>query len=92
MYDTTLPVSDPGHLTFLSVANRVIGSSADGHTVYFTAGIPLLPGQQPLPYGSGIYAWTDGHLACVANIPGQEQPRLVEHLFGKVTRVSPSGR
>jgi hypothetical protein len=76
MYDTTKPASDPHNLTVLSTDEDtadgpsfvygVIGTSDDGHYVYFIATGRLVAGQPDVP--QSIYLWHDGTVSYVAEL------------------------
>lgn len=74
MYDTTKPASDPHNLTFLSVDSETsdptdpavdvegtLGTSDDGHVVYFASLGQLVKGGPPVSQGFGIYVWHDAN-------------------------------
>ncbi len=73
MYDTTKPASDPHNLTLISAnhastfdqVRSVLGSSSDGHYVYFSASGQLVQGQ-PRPLTVGFYAWHEGTVRYIA--------------------------
>jgi hypothetical protein len=93
MYDTTLPDDDPRNLTAINFASGVVGTSADGHTVYFFAGTQLIPGLPPLASSAGLYVWHDGETRFISELPGQDQTNLPDGVIGgsRTSRVSPSG-
>ncbi len=104
MYDTTLPDDDPHNLTFINVDHEpsdfapnivsgVVGASADGHTVYFFATTQLVAGLPPLTYSAGMYAWNDGEISFISELPGQDQALLTDGVItgSRTSRVSPSG-
>jgi hypothetical protein len=108
MYDTSLPDTDPHNLTLLNPDNEpadgtqsncfgVIGSSDDGHYVYFTNSGQLVPGA-PLG-GDGIFLWHDGQISYVGAMTSTND-ELFDDVgnFGSVltfvkrARVSADGR
>jgi hypothetical protein len=93
MYDTTLPDDDPHNLTAINFANGVVGTSADGHTVYFYAPTQLIPGLPPVRYGNGLYVWHDGELSFISELPPEDLLKItdVALIGGRTSRVSPSG-
>ncbi len=104
MYDTTLPADNPHNLTFLNVDHEpsdfasnqvkgVVGASADGHTVYFTATTQLVAGLPPLASGVGMYVWHDGEIRFISDLPGEDQANLTDGIItgSRTSRVSPSG-
>ncbi len=77
MYDTTEPAGS--NLTFISPdgvpsdgyadVQMMIGTSNDGHYVYFTAIGQLVAGRPAIAPGVGMYAWHDGGLAYIGAAP-----------------------
>jgi hypothetical protein len=93
MYDTTLPDDDPHNITAINFAKGVVGTSADGHTVYFFAGTQLIPNLPPLTSNAGLYVWHDGETRFISELPAEDQGKITDvTLIGRRTsRVSPSG-
>jgi hypothetical protein len=96
------------NLSYLSVDNEptdggddaqgVIGSSDDGHYVYFVALGQLVAGRPSLDGGAGVFLWHDGDIAYVGaigqlNVDGHALLDGENYaLFLKQTRVTPDGR
>lgn len=92
MYDTSTPDSDAHNLVYLAEGVKtVVGASADGRTVYFSDAFQIVPGLSPLAFSAAMFAWHDGQISFVANLPGEDQQKLTESPLGKTARVSPSG-
>ncbi|HEV3094026.1 MAG TPA: hypothetical protein VGY30_05870 [Solirubrobacteraceae bacterium] len=63
MYNTTLPLEEPHHLTFLAPnVETVLGASDDGSYVYFISAAHLYGIQQE------IYVWHEGSLSFVGTV------------------------
>jgi hypothetical protein len=107
MYDTTKPASDPHNLTYLNPdaepgdssndVQAVIGTSDDGHYVYFLASGQLVPGAPRLGVERGIYLWHDGQISYVGQTLREESGELPTtgtnyHLRPPQGRVSADGR
>ncbi len=104
MYDTTLPDDDPHNLMFINgdhepsdpssnLVKGVVGASADGHTVYFTATTQLEAGKPSLTYGAAMYVWHDGDIRFISDLPGEDEATLADGVItgSRTSRVSPSG-
>jgi len=104
MYDANAPAGS--HLTLLSRSEigeshsfeSVIGTSDDGHYVYFASSGQLVGGESARPT-AGLYLWHDGDLAYIGDfVDGSEARRngpRTSWNFPKVTRmarVAPDGR
>jgi hypothetical protein len=115
MYNTTKPADDPHNLTHISSDEQatdglvadvrgLLGSSNDGHWVYFVnrgqlvADAPKVPGLDDPGYG--IFLWHDGTLrylgAFTSKLKGDQKLGTVidANLMrpGKQSRVSPNGQ
>jgi hypothetical protein len=109
MYNTSLPAADPHNVTLLSRDNEpgdidgnafgVIGTSNDGHYVYFMNAGQLVSGKPLLDSVPGIYLWHDGQISYVGEVKGLTTA-LVDDVgnsgsvltFVKRARVSADGR
>jgi hypothetical protein len=100
MYDATRSDTD-SNLTFINVDNEpndsasggaqsIAGASDDGHTIYFTAGGQLVAGQPPVLAGAGMFAWRDGEISFLSEVPAEDSVGLGDGR-GKTARVSASG-
>ena len=100
MYDIDRPGGE--HLTLLSVdhepsdpssnsADGVVGSSSDGHTVYFIDTSQLQAGGPRLRYGAALYIWQEGHTRFLAELPGQDTQKIALYSSDKSSRVSSDG-
>ena len=105
MYDANAPGGH--HLTRLSVDNNpsdaendaigVIGTSSDGHTVYFVGFGQLVAGKPTLFANIGIYEWHDGTVSYIGRMPAPESDRPLDlpgttALAAMAARVTPDGR
>ena len=105
MYEVDKPV---GHrLTLLSgrldeaEAKQVIGTSTDGHYVYFIASGQLVPGE-PLGQRNGLYLWHDGDISFIGNFGEVDDTAAANSISGAYylerpletlsSRVTPDGR
>jgi hypothetical protein len=103
MYDFNAPAGQ--HLTLVSassVADRnvgsVVGTSTDGHYVYFVCAGQLVPGE-PAVDAAGLYVWHDGQLAYIGQFEDTNEaalngPRTPTNFVvtAMTSRVSPDGR
>ena len=71
MYDTTKPASDPHNLTLIAKAEKVVGTSTDGHYVYYFASGQQIAGQ-PTDVDRAIYVWHDGIVRFIAGVAGSD--------------------
>jgi hypothetical protein len=100
MYDVTAPAGS--RLTLLSAGGKgdtsLVGTSADGHYVYFVDNGQLVPGEQP-PLDRGLYLWHDDAISYIGefqegddvhrNTPQARSNPITET---KTSRVTPDGR
>jgi hypothetical protein len=99
MYEPEKPVGS--RLTLLSNVedaspyqdvNGVIGSSADGHYVYFTATGQFVSGE-PKDVQSGLYLWHDGAVSYIGSLTNLFQEEDNESVSaGKTSRITADGR
>ena len=105
MYDASAPAGH--HLTRLSIdheptdqeneATGVIGTSSDGHYVYFVAAGQLVAGKPWLFSNIGIYEWHDGTLSYIGLMPQPGSDTALDlpgtsALAAMAARVTPDGR
>src|SRR4029077_3556556 len=104
MYDHTAPAG--ARLTLVSTGSAgidgyvesVVGSSADGHYVYFVCDGQLIAGEPPANI-MGLYAWHDGQLRFIGTFPDisiakANGPRKEWSAVGSArrSRITPDGR
>lgn len=73
----------------------VVGSSRDGHYVYFIAHGQLVAGAPTLDSEAGIYLWRDGSVRFVGKVPSQESSTDIPgtwNLNPLESRVTPDGK
>ena len=104
MYDASAP--EGHHLTRLSIDHEptdqendalgVIGTSSDGHYVYFVAMGQLVAGKPWLASNDGIYEWHDGTVSYIGRMPEAGDTSIdlpqTTGLEPMAARVTPDGR
>jgi DNA-binding beta-propeller fold protein YncE len=104
VYDASKPDDDPHNLTLINVdhepgdpgdAVTVLGASADGHFVYFSAVGQLVAGQPVLGADRALYVWHDGTIKYIAKSTApdlNENTAVRNWVFRQPTaRVTPDG-
>jgi hypothetical protein len=106
MYDSSQPagrrlslLSGDGEPADTHYAQGVIGTSADGHYVYFVSDGQLVSGEPLLNNAQGIYLWHDGvvrYIGAVADPPeiimNGPQAQVGFPAVSRTGRVTPDGR
>ena len=105
MYDANAPADH--HLARLSIDNEpadpendmigVIGTSSDGHYVYFVGSGQLSAGKPALFANFGIYEWHEGTVSYIGRMPAPESDTSADlpqtaGLTPMSARVTPDGR